>query len=854
MSRHPLSSRRPPVFAPHAIAAAVGFLCVAACASAAEGPTQLDSVTISTGSRGKPIAVTDSPSPIDVIGGDEIRASGKASLREVLGTLVPSYTAPAQPGGGTSASVRPTKIRGLSGDLLLVLVNGKRRHNTAIYNNFGTGSVPVDLDLIPVSAIERIEVLRDGAAAQYGSDAIAGVLNIILKRGGQGARSVTTVGQQEDRPGDLFQQGFNLGHTLGERGFVNWALDVRLQGPSYSAGEAQGSLYWPLLDGKPVKYGTPGATPDPRDATADRLLARGTGRSNRDQVVNLSYNAELPVGDSLVLYSFSTFSHRDIVDTRGTFRPNSVSSLPEIYPDGFGAQRLISQPNYQLAAGGKGLVGSWNFDVSSTYARDLAVLKARNTLNASLGPSSRTDFYLGDLRFEQLTNNFDLTRGLDIGLDKPAQLSFGLEHRWERYSEGAGEPDSYRDGGYVYPAGTPRAGQRPPAGLQSFVGTAASDQGSAKRNVVAAYADFGAQVTSALFTSLALRAEHYDDSSGNTTGGKLAARYEFTPAFALRGTYNTGFRAPSLAQQIFSVTQSSQVRQADGTVLSALIAYLPPSSAAAQALGAKPLTPEKSRNLSLGLTFEPSPAARLTVDVYQIEIDDLIVKGEALTDSNGSTLVRNALASIGFIKPAPSSSAQYNLNAANTRTRGIDITSEYLANYASWGAVRWSALYAYNRTKILNIAANPAALAVFGNRYTPFGRVAQIQLTDSSPRDKLVLGANWAVGSFNTSLRVTRFGKYVEPAGTTAAAGLDRYFSAKWITDLDIGYRVNKQLTLAVGANNLFGVRPDRQPVTPIADASLPGGTRLDATNNYGTFSPFGLNGGFYYARLTYDF
>lgn len=837
---------------------ALQLACVAAvvpCAARAQPAPDLGNVVISTGSRGKQIAVTSSPSPIDVVGGDEIRASGKASLREILGTLVPSYTAPAQPGGGTSASIRPTKIRGLSGDALLVLVNGKRRHNTAVYNNFGTGSMPVDLDLIPVSAIERIEVLRDGAAAQYGSDAIAGVLNIILKRGAEGGVASVTAGRQQDKPGDLAQLGFDIGRALGDGGgFVNVAVDVRLQGPSYSAGAATGPFYFPLLNGNPVPYGTAGATPDPREAGYDTNLQRGTGRSNRDKVVNASYNAELPLSEALTLYSFSTFSYRDIVDTRGTFRPNSVSSLPQIYPDGFGAQRLISQPDYQLAAGAKGLFAGWNYDLSSTYARDLAVLRARNTLNTSLGPTvTQTNFYLGNLVFKQLTTNADITRDLDIGLAKPAQLSLGLEHRIEKYGEGAGEPNSYIDGGYIYPTGTPRAGQRPPAGLQSFIGTSARDAGAKKRNNVAAYADFGANVTPDFFADLAARFEHYDDSSGNTASGKLALRYEASRTFAVRGTLSTGFRAPSLGQQIFSVTQSSQVI-VNGLPASALIAYLPPDSPAAQALGARPLKPEKSRNLSVGITAEPVKNWRLTVDAYQIEVRDLIVKGEPITDRNGSTIVRSALLSIGLLNPSPTSSAQYNLNAADITSRGVDVTTEYSDSYGSWGKVRWSALYNRNTISIDRVKDNPPELAVLGANYTSFARVAQLQLTESSPRDKLVLGANWSLGSYSANLRATRFGRWLEPQGATAALGLDREFQPRWITDLELSWKVTQAFTATLGANNLFGIRPTRQPVLPITDTSLPGGARTDAANNYGVFSPFGLNGRFAYARLSYEF
>ncbi|HKS11999.1 MAG TPA: TonB-dependent receptor, partial [Pseudomonas sp.] len=550
---------------------ALSLLCLALPGEgwAAEQDTLLDTVSvISTGSRGNTLTVAESPSPIDIISGDQIRKTGKASLREALGRIVPSFSAPAQAGGGTSSSVRPVSIRGLSGDHLLVLVNGKRRHNTAVYNNFAriaSGSVPVDLDLIPTSAIERIELLRDGASAQYGSDAIAGVLNIILKSQDNGGSASVTVGQQEDKPGDLTQAGLNSGFALGANGgFLNTSLDIRLQGPSYAAGDAEGPWYYPVLGGASVPFGTAGAQADPREGSVDRLLEKGYGRSNRDKVYNFAYNAELPIHDDLSLYSFSTYSDRTIVDTRGSFRATSVSSIPEIFPNGFHAQRLIDERDFQVAFGGKGDVAGWGYDLSTTYAKDDVRLGAQNTLNSSLGPSSGTSFYLGALEFEQWTSNLDFTRPFDIGLPKPLQLSAGIEHRWEKYLQTEGEPDSYRDGGYVYPAGHPRAGQRPTAGLQSFTGTSVADAGSLDRDSYAFYIDAGTNLTERLYTSAAFRFEHYDDSSGNTASGKLSTRYELAPGLALRGTLNTGFRAPSLAQQTFSVTQNTSVRLADG--------------------------------------------------------------------------------------------------------------------------------------------------------------------------------------------------------------------------------------------------------------------------------------------------
>ncbi|MFT4247045.1 MAG: TonB-dependent receptor [Pseudomonas sp.] len=818
----------------------------------ARAVTELQAVkVVSTGLRGAERTVADSPAPIDVISGEQIRNTGKASLREALGRIVPSLTAPAQAGGGTSASVRPIAIRGLSGDHLLVLVNGKRRHNSAVYNNFaniGTASTPVDLDLIPTASIERIELLRDGAAAQYGSDAIAGVLNVILKRGAEGGSVTFTGGQQEDRPGDLAQLQANTGFRLGEDGFFNTGFDVRLQGPSYAAGDAQGWLYYPVLDGVSVPFGTEGATPDPREATAERQIVKGYGRSNRDKVFNYSYNAELPVGDALTLYSFATYSYRSIVDTRGNFRATDLASIPEIYPDGFAAQRLIHEHDYQLAFGGKGDWGEWGYDLSTTYGRDSVNLGARNTLNASLGPSSKTRFYMGSQRFQQLTSNLDLSRPFELGWHAPLYLSLGLEHRWEKYAQGAGEPDSYRDGGYVYPEGSPRAGQKPSAGLQSFTGTMPQDAAAMSRNSFAGYVDAGSDLSDRLYASTAFRFEHYDDSSGNTASGKLSARYQLTPTLALRGTANTGFRAPSLAQQIFSVTQNTGVQQADGTTEILLARYLAPGSVAGRALGGKDLKPEKSTNFSVGLAWQPNTEASLTLDAYRIDIDDRIVKSEIISDRGGSTIIQDTLAAAGVTDVY---SVQYNINGVDTRTEGVDLVGQLHQDYGRFGQVQWTALYSRTRTRILRINNNDFVTDLLGDGYVIFGHQAQTNLIHGTPADKLVLGGNWNIGRLSVDLSLTRYGKWTE---ASALAINDRHFAAKWITDLDLGWRFSAHWSAAVGANNLFGIRPTRQ--TPDVSSTGLGdsyATEIDNPDNYGSFGPWGLNGAYYYARLSYQ-
>jgi iron complex outermembrane receptor protein len=321
-------------------------------------------------------------------------------------------------------------------------------------------------------------------------------------------------------------------------------------------------------------------------------------------------------------------------------------------------------------------------------------------------------------------NNLDLNREYEIGLAEPLTVAIGAEHRWEKFQNKAGEPDSYRDGGYVIPSdGTPfgnaYGGRSPSPGLVSFTGTSPADASSISRNNLAAYVDLSTKITPAWFVGVAGRFEHYDDSAGNTVSGKISTRYELARGFAIRGGVNTGFRAPSLAQTAFSTTQNT-VTVIGANRVSTTSKFLPVTSVAAQALGAKPLKPEKSLNYTLGFTFERGPA-RLTVDGYQIKVDDRIVKTEFLgTAANGGSAIRNILVANGVTGV---DSAQYFTNAIDTRTRGIDVVAEYTLRTASLGTLILGAAYSYNKTKITHVIDNPAQLASLN--VTLFGRQAQ---------------------------------------------------------------------------------------------------------------------------------
>lgn len=799
------------------------------------------SAIVVTGVRGaQPRSVADSPVPIDVLDAKELRQTGRTGLKEILGNIVPSLQMPALGGGGTSASVKPISIRGLSGDYVLVLVNGKRRHTTSLINNLSRisgGSTPVDLDLIPTNAIGHIEVLRDGAAAQYGSDAISGVINIILDTSKVGGEVSVTSGQQYSKGAPLVQADASYGLPLGTAGgFVRFAVEARYHDRAKSSGVPVPRIY-PLVNGQP----------DPREAGADHLVAGGYGRSTDERIVDTSYDAELPVG-AVTLYSFSTFSYRDIKDARGSSFPSptgyggqsnlvyGIGSLPQLYPDGFQTFRRLWEKDFQATLGARGTLAGWDWDASTSFGQDHVRLGAENTLNPSIGPGSPTSFTMGTQVQTLWVNNLDLTRDYDVGLAKPLTVSVGFEHRWERFENKAGEPDSYRNGGYQIPRdGTPfgdaYGGMYPSPGLVSFTGTSPADANRLSRNNYAGYLDLSTDVVRGWFVGAAGRFEHYDDSAGNTASWKVSTRYEITRHLAVRGGVNTGFRAPSLAQTGFSTTQNTTTI-VGSTPTQVVAKFLPVDSAAARALGATPLRPEKSFNYSAGLTWETG-AFHATVDAYQIRVDRRIVKTEILgTSANGGAAIAAILVANGV---AGVNSAQFFLNGVDSRTRGIDAVADYTLRAGGVGTVRLSAAYSYARTKILRIADDPAVLAPLN--VTLFAHQAQSDLTRGLPRDKVVLTGDWSLGRLHALARLTRFGDYTE--ASTAASG-DRTFGSQWITDLELGYDITRRVNLAVGANNLFDVYPDRH-----------GLIAYDGSGRYGSFAPFGLSGGFYYGRLS---
>lgn len=771
-----------------------------------------------TGSRGQARTVADSPTPIDVIGGEEMNRTGKAGVLAALNTLVPSFNLPTRAGGGTSTVIATGGLRGLNPDQALILVNGKRRHKTSLINSvssFYKGSVPADMDMIPNAAIDHIEVLRDGAAAQYGSDAIAGVINIILKDDAKGGSASFSAGQNFDRSdGELYRADVNYGAKLGQEGYINLSASAKKQLASNRAEPISSSIrLYPLVNGQP----------DPREATISRLVTYNYGAMPQVSL-NLGYSAGYNFGE-LELYSFGTYSERES-DLNYTYRtPSNANSLPEIYPNGFRPRVVISEADFEFALGVKGTIGGWDADLSSTFGKNRSRQNADNTLNASIGPTSQTEFYVGTLMSKEWVNSLDLTRGYDVGGGN-LQLSGGLQHRYESYAVLEGEEASYLAGTYTSSLGVPTPGASGAAGFTP------EDAGSISRNNLAAYLDVAYDPNKDVTIGAAVRYEHYDDASGDTLIGKVSGRYAVTDWLSFRGAASTGFRAPALAQQIYAAT-TGQFRNVNGESVLLQIKTLPVESAAAIALGAEPLTPEKSVNFSAGFALKPMSGLNITVDAYQIKVKDRITLTSTLPDSIVSPILI-ASGIPGFM------SAQYYTNAIDTRTRGIDVVATYRHGIIDGLSMNWNLGYNYNKTILTKVKDNPVELAALQSEL--FDRASRANMTTNLPLTKLFLGNVTTWNDFSLSTRLVRYGAFKSQGNTVSQ---DAEFGAKYITDMELTWNASERFNVSVGANNLFNVYPLRDE----ANTSAANGSGF-----YATGGGFGFTGGFYYGRVSVNF
>ena len=758
----------------------------------------LDTVIV-TGTHVSDRTVAESQSPIDVISPQTLTATGTSELATALSRALPSLNFPRPAMSDGTSGVRPAQLRGLSPDQVLMLVNGKRYHTSASINlngNIGRGSSAVDLNTIPISAIERVEVLRDGASAQYGSDAIAGVVNIVLKGSGNGGSLSVDYGQYSAGDGESYQFNGDTGIQFSDgRGRVNLAAQFgsqdRTNRSAPYAGTTPDSGNYPAVGQKTFIIGDPDV-----DATA------------------VSANGSFDFSDHVSGYATAIASNRDITSFafyRSKNHNGEGDLISQFYPDGFVPQIEQYSKDRTLIAGVKGFTdGGFGWDVSYNYGQNRIDYNTSNSMNYALGLDSPTRFYDGALEYTHNIVNADFTQSLDWGLAYPVTLSFGAEYRQEKWNQLPGAPNSYEG-----------------SGAQGFSGFTVENTVHADRHNYAVYAGLEADITDKFSAGLTGRFEDYSDF-GSKTSGKLSARYAFTDKVALRATVSNGFRAPSLAQQsyqsISTIINDNQFYQS-GT--------FPASSAAAQALGSKPLQAETSTSYSAGLVLQPTDNLSVTVDAYQINIDKRIL----LSSNIATNPAANALLdSLGLDEVT---SFRYFTNAADTRTRGVDVVGTYTIPFAS-SSLDLNASYSYNKTEVRRLDDSPSQLADLGITTPLVARDEIGRLEESFPRDKAIIGGTWHSDHWSVGLTGTRYGKFT--VRNSANPDADQSYDPKWLVDINASYMPTPQWTLTVGADNVLDTYPNRNHYINSTSGVFP----------YSNYSPFGFNGAYVYAKVGY--
>jgi len=801
--------------------------------------TQLDAVAV-TGSRGGERTLVKSPVPVDVINTAALKSTGRVETAQMLQAAAPSLNFPRPAVADGTDHVRPATLRGLAPDQTLVLVNGKRRYTSALINNNGTvgrGTSAVDLNAIPASMIDRIEILRDGAAAQYGSDAIAGVINIILKGAGAGDVFSQTGQFNTDVPGlGKRNDGTNMvvsadqGLSWGNGGYFHAGVEWRNRAMTNRTFNDPRQQY---------------PTGDPREATAQRAT-HWSGDAATADLVGM-FNAAQNVNDNVQLYAFGSFGKRDGRSTGFFRRPiQTTQVISKLYPNGFLPNIESNIDDISIGGGAKGTAKGWDWDLSQVYGGNSFQFIISNSNNASMGLASPTTFDAGTLGFGQALTNLDLTRKFDLN-GRPLRVSTGAEFRWENYSIEAGELASYVNGGVpvLDASGNPvrnSAGNTTIAlvGSQVFPGFSPKDALDRSRTAGAAYLDVESDLTSKWLVGAAARFENFSDFGSKATG-KVTSRFAATDKIAIRGAASTGFRAPSLQQSYFTSTATTFVNG-----LPVDIKTLPVASKEAQLLGARELKPESSVNLSGGVTMQPTKNLTVTADYYDIGISDRVVLSENFIGSGVvNFFAQNGLTGVG--------GGRYFTNAINTKTKGLDVVVNYGLDLKSNGIVRLTAGYNQNRTKVTKVVVNtPAQLGNLNE--TLFGRAERGRIEQGQPRNNLVLNGTYEKGDLSLSLRGQRFGQVtgVQALATgTARQVPDLVLSPKFVTDISASYKVLKRATLTLGLDNMFDVYPDA--IKDLGDVAAGySGQGTFGVYRYSGLSPFGFNGRYMYARVSF--
>lgn len=793
-----------------------------------------------TGVRGAARSATDSTVPVDVLTAAEFANQGDTDLSNLLRNVVPSYNVNAQPISDAATIVRPANMRGLAPDHTLVLINGKRRHRAAVIywigNGVADGAQGPDISAIPASALKQVEVLRDGASAQYGSDAIAGVMNFILNDANQGANLEARYGGYYAGDGAAYTISGNVGLPLTAKGFANLSFEYGESDPTDRSIQRDDAAALIAAGNTAVAnpaqvWGSPELQDDLKTFVnwgvdlADNLTLYGHGNyvsktaiggfyyrnpNTRSGVFSADNGETLLIGDltpgttpcPTVAINNNVPDPTALAAVRAD--PNCFS-YQEMFPGGFTPQFGGDVTDYAAVAGLRGTLGERiNWDFSAGYGYNRVDFFITNTVNASLGPDTPTTFDPGSYIQDELNVNFDVA----YELNESVTLAAGAEYRDETFEIEAGQIESWDFG--------PLAGQGFSAASNGFPGFSDQIAGSWSRANYALYGAAEWRVTDPWQVDLAVRWEDFEDF-GTTTNGKVATNYRITDAFAIRGSWSTGFRAPTPGQSNAS-NVTTQFDPAVGELVNQ--GTIPSTNPVAALRGGEALGPEESQNLSLGAVLELGNFT-LTADYYIIEVDDRIAVSQdfELTPAEVAALVASGVTSAANLQ-----TFRFFTNDFDTETKGIDLVATYSAKLLG-GESSLSLAFNNNKTEVTRF--NPDTLNA--------GRIRQLE--EGLPETRWSLTGTQSWGPLRVLARVSQYDGWFDNEDGRA------YDGGNFIFDAEVAYNVKGGLTFILGAQNLFDEYPDENP-----------GGAAGAGNRYSQYTPFGFNGGFWYGRMTYRF
>ena len=778
-------------------------------AAVESGDGRIETLVI-TATRGGERSITSSPVPVDVIDASQIASAGAYGneLAQTLQNLVPSFNLARQSNSGSADIVRPAQLRGMSPDQVLVLVNGKRRHTTSITgidSKVGRGTAPVDFNSIPTNAIGRIEVLRDGAGSQYGSDAIAGVINVILDERDDGFDATVTYGSQltdfaptndDFDDGEMMAVQIAGGIPLGDGGFLRAGAEYRDRNQTNRAGFDQ----VPFFE-DPANIDLVGG---------QRNFAPGDGRS---EDASFWVNTGIHLSEDVELYGFAMLSDRDAEGT-GFFRyPVSSANLVEVHPLGYRPVTTGRNTDTSITTGVRGALDAWSWDASVSYGENDFDSGVRHTLNPSLGPTSPHSFDGGETENSLASLNFDVTRALDLAFTDAATLALGAEYRREEFVSQAGDPLWYTAG--------PLADDGFAIGAQAGTGLRPEEERDLDRNVYSLYTELSADLSDSVFADTSVRYEDSDDF-GSTVSGKLAARWEFFEGFALRGAVSNSFRAPSLVQVGFATSSTSFGTGGQLTTVNTL----PVDDPVARALGADDLDAETSVNYSVGLTGEVTQSLTVTVDVFRIDVDDRITLSERI--DCGPTTVPPTAAALCATRNI--TAANFFTNAVDTRTEGVEVVVTYLMELMG-GTLNASLAYSSADTDIEDVN-DPSVSGV-----VILGVEERNTIEGAAPEDKAVGTLTWQNDSFSALTRVSYFGETTRIFNFGGGFEPEQTYGSEWQLDAELSVQVVDTVQLFVGGTNLLDEYPDKSSSDINFFGNLP----------YDVLSPLGFQGRYVY-------